>query len=74
MEHLILKRNKDFGMLFYMGKLICYTIDPHKLTTGLYTLELDYSPKFKATLPHIYNEEIKASRGFRIHVRQHSKG
>lgn len=73
MEHLILKRNKDFGMLFYMGKLICYTIDPHKLTTGLYHLELDYSPKFKATLPHIYNEEIKASRGFRIHVRQYTK-
>ena len=71
MEHLILKRNKDFGMLFYMGNLICYTIDPHKLTTGLYSLELDYSPKFKATLPHIYNEEIKASRGFRIHARQY---
>ena len=70
-NHLLLMRNDNYGQLYLDKELICYTLDPHILDTGVYTLEMDYSPKFKATLPHIYNEEIKASRGFRIHARQY---
>ena len=61
-------RNNNFGQLYYGEELICYTLDPHILQSGVYTLEMDYSPKFKTTLPHLYNDEIEASRGFRIHA------
>lgn len=74
-NHLLLIRNDNYGQLYLDKELICYTLDPHILNTGVYTLELTYSLKFKATLPHIYNDtEIKASRGFRIHARQYTKG
>lgn len=68
MKHLVIKRNKDFGQLIYMGKLICFTIDPHKLTPGLYNLKLNYSTKFKTNLPLLYNEDFGEERGFRIHA------
>lgn len=67
-NYLLLMRNNNFGQLYLGKEFICYTIDPHKLTSGIYTLEMDYSPKFKTTLPHLYNEEFEASRGFRIHA------
>jgi len=68
MKHLVIKRNKDFGKLYYMGKLICFTIDPHKLTPGLYNLKVNYSPKFKTNLPLLYNDDFSPERGFRIHA------
>lgn len=68
MEHLILKRNNDFGQLYYMNKLICFTIDPHKLTPGLYNLNVNYSPKFKTNLPLLYNDDFPPERGLRIHA------
>ena len=66
-NYILLIRNNNYGQLFFGNELICFSLDPHKLTSGTYTLELDYSPKFKTILPHIYNDEIEASRGFRIH-------
>lgn len=69
MKNLILIRNSKFGMLYTdWAELICYTIDPHVLTKGTYSLEMTYSPKFKRELPLIYNEDFIADRGFRIHV------
>ena len=62
-------RNDNYGQLYFDKELICYTIDPHKLTTGVYNIQLNYSPKFKKELPLIYNDYFLASRGFRIHAR-----
>ena len=69
MKILILVRNDKFGMLFSdWAELICYTIDPHILTKGTYSLEMTYSPKFKRELPLIYNKDFNSNRGFRIHA------
>lgn len=68
MKELTLLRNAKFGQVFMNEELLCYTIDPHILTNGVYTLALNYSPKFKTNLPHLYNDEFIASRGFRIHA------
>ena len=46
---------------------LCNYLDSNKLTTGIYNLEINYSPKFKTKLPLIYNSEFPANRGFRIH-------
>lgn len=67
-------RNDNFGQLYLNSELICYTIDPHKLTSGVYNLQLNQSPKFKKELPLIYNDCFPANRGFRIHSRKYSKG
>lgn len=67
-NYILLIRNNNFGQLFFGNELICYTIDPHKLTTGTYNIQVNYSPKFKKELPLIYNKEFSASRGFRIHT------
>lgn len=69
MNTLILVRNDKFGMLYSdWAELICYTIDPHVLTKGTYSIEMTYSPKFKRELPLIYNKDFSANRGFRIHA------
>ena len=69
MKNLILVRNDKFGRLFSdWAELICYTIDPHVLTKGTYSLEMTYSPKFKRELPLIYNKDFSSNRGFRIHA------
>ena len=53
--------------LYLNGIKLCDCINPGILTTGLYNLEINYSPKFKTDLPLIYNDHFPASRGFRIH-------
>ena len=53
--------------LFLNGIKLCDCLNPGILTTGLYNLEINYSPKFKTDLPLIYNDKFPASRGFRIH-------
>lgn len=69
MKNLILVRNDKFGLLYTdWAELICYTIDPHVLTKGTYSIEMTYSPKFKRELPLIYNKDFSANRGFRIHA------
>lgn len=66
-NYILLIRNDNYGQLFFGNELVCYTIDPHILTTGTYNIQVNYSPKFKKELPLIYNKEFSASRGFRIH-------
>lgn len=38
------------------------------IPAGLYNVENGKSPKFKRELPLLYNKDVKASRGIRIHV------
>ena len=37
------------------------------LPDGVYQVEVNYSPKFRSLRPHIWNENVIAARGFRIH-------
>ena len=67
-NYLLLIRNDNYGHIYYDTTLICYTIDPHVLTTGTYNIQVNYSHKFKKELPLIYNNEFSAQRGFRIHA------
>lgn len=64
----LLQRLDQYGKLYKDGTFICYTLDPGKLETGLYKLEINYSPKFRCKLPLIYNNKFPPSRGFRIHA------
>ncbi len=59
---------KELGRLYVEDKIIAYTLDPRKLSDGLYTVNMTYSPKFATYLPHIFNDKIPLSRGFRIHA------
>ena len=58
---------KRDNRIYIDNVFICDCMDPEKLPKGLYRLELNMSPRFKCELPLIYNDEIPASRGFRIH-------
>lgn len=58
----------NLGRLYAEDTLIAYTLDPQKLTSGLYTVDITYSNRFKTNLPHIYNEKFGIERGFRIHA------
>lgn len=58
---------KKDNRLYIDNVFICDSMDPGKLPKGLYRLEINMSPRFKCELPLIYNDEITASRGFRIH-------
>lgn len=54
------------------GEFICYGLDPCILSPGVYSVECNYSPKFKRILPLFYTpgrySEFPASRGLRIHA------
>lgn len=54
------------------AKFICYGLDPCILSPGTYSVECNYSPKFKRILPLFYTpgkySEFPASRGLRIHA------
>ena len=58
------------GRLMLDGAFICNTLESRGklLPIGTYRVEVNQSPKFKRKLPLLYNSEIKASRGFRIHA------
>lgn len=58
---------ENLGKLYLDFHLLCYTLDPLKLPKDEYKIEVNYSPKFKTQLPLIYNDNILANRGFRIH-------
>ena len=57
------------GRLFLDGAFICNTLERRDkmLPLGTYNVVVNHSPKFKRKLPLLYNDSIKASRGFRIH-------
>ena len=58
------------GRLFLNGQLVCYTLENSVklIPCGLYTVQNSKSPKFKRELPLLYNAQVPASRGIRIHV------
>ncbi len=58
------------GCLFLNDTFICYTLEnaAKAVPTGGYNIENSKSPKFKRELPLLYNKNVPASRGIRIHV------
>ena len=58
------------GRLFLGGVFICYTLEnaAKAIPAGLYYIENSVSPKFKRELPLLYNADVPAKRGVRIHV------
>lgn len=58
---------KKDNRIYVDNVFICDSMDPGKLPRGLYSLVINMSPRFKCELPLIYNDDIPASRGFRIH-------
>ena len=65
----IRKGDAILGCLFLNGTFICYTLEnaAKAIPEGVYNIENSKSPKFKRELPLIYNKNLKASRGIRIH-------
>lgn len=58
------------GRLFLNGQMVCYTLEnaAKAVPCGLYSVKNSRSPKFKRELPLIYNGNVPASRGIRLHV------
>ena len=58
------------GYLYLNGAFICYTLEnaAKAIPAGLYNVQNSKSPKFKRELPLIYNGNVPASRGIRLHV------
>lgn len=58
------------GRLFLNGQMVCYTLEnaAKAVPCGMYRVKNSRSPKFKRELPLIYNGNVPASRGIRIHV------
>lgn len=58
------------GCLFLNDTFICYTLEnaAKVIPTGGYNIENSKSPKFKRELPLLYNKNVPAERGIRIHV------
>lgn len=58
------------GRLFLNGQMVCYTLEnaAKAVPCGLYKVQNSKSPKFKRELPLIYNGNVPASRGIRLHV------
>ena len=57
------------GRLYHNGSLVCYTLENAAtlIPCGDYRVQNSQSPKFKRELPLIYNGNVPASRGIRIH-------
>ncbi len=58
------------GCLFLNDTFIAYTLEnaDKVIPEGVYNIENSVSPKFKRELPLIYNKDVPAKRGVRIHV------
>lgn len=58
------------GSLYLNGAFICYTLEnaSKAIPCGLYNVQNSKSPKFKRELPLLYNAQVPANRGIRIHV------
>lgn len=58
------------GKLYLNGALVCYTLEnaAKAIPTGLYLVQNSMSPKFKRELPLLWNSNVPANRGIRIHV------
>ena len=62
----------NLSRIYVDDRFICYGLDPLVLDSGVYSVECNYSPKFKRILPLLYTpgaySKYPASRGFRIHA------
>lgn len=58
------------GSLYLNGAFVCFTLEnaSKAIPCGLYNVQNSKSPKFKRELPLLYNAQVPASRGIRIHV------
>ena len=58
------------GSLYLNGAFICYTLEnvSKAIPCGMYTVQNSKSPKFKRELPLLFNAQVPAKRGIRIHV------
>lgn len=58
------------GQLYLNGALVCYTLEnaAKAIPTGVYLVQNSKSQKFKRELPLIWNANVPAKRGIRIHV------
>ena len=58
------------GSLYLNGAFVCYTLEnaAKAIPTGVYLVQNSISPKFKRELPLIWNANVPANRGIRIHV------
>ena len=58
------------GRLYLNGHMVCYTLEnaAKAVLCGMYSVKNSRSPKFKRELPLIYNGDVPASRGIRLHV------
>ena len=58
------------GRLYLGSSFVCYTCENSEkaIPTGLYAIQNSVSPKFKRELPLLYNKNVPAKRGIRIHV------
>lgn len=57
------------GRLYLNGQMVCYTLEnaAKAVPCGMYKVQNSKSPKFKRELPLLYNAQVPASRGIRIH-------
>lgn len=58
------------GKLYLNGAIVCYTLEnaAKAIPCGMYSVQNSKSPKFKRELPLVWNANVPASRGIRIHV------
>lgn len=63
---------RNLSRIYVDDVLTCYGLDPRILSPGAYSVECNYSPKFKRILPLLYTpgaySKYPASRGLRIHA------
>lgn len=62
--------NAVLGKLLVDGNVVCDTLENKDtlIPCGKYTLSVCDSPKFKRQLALVYNDDVPASRGIRIHA------
>jgi hypothetical protein len=58
------------GKLYFNGGIVCYTLEnaAKAIPCGVYNVQNSNSPKFKRELPLVWNENVPANRGIRLHV------
>lgn len=63
------------GRLYLNGAFVCYTLENavKSIPCGMYSVQNSKSPKFKRELPLVWNANVPAKRGIRIHVGNSAK-
>lgn len=58
------------GKLYLNGAIVCYTLEnaDKAIPCGVYLVQNSKSTKFKRELPLLWNSNVPAKRGIRIHV------